>query len=434
MTKICTVCGITETEVLPALGHEWKTGAVIAESTCIQEGSQRYFCVVCETEKTEPLPLSEAHIWDEGTVTEESTCYRTGVKTYTCTLCKKKKSEDLPLSENHRWNAGEVIQEPTKTTDGICLYTCWFCKKTKEESIKAHDFDATEYGNPYHVRSTNNPDSYLDFAIDGNVLTVSGKILQDGLKEIWVMCGEDGTPASASSGEAFLFTFVLDGISENSECQVMVYTKTGMDTMYWSYSWKDVKVTKQDGTYQFVQSPVLEHNLEVMAHWVNPEKGMSEQIEEELITLSDEIVGRETDEYRKLYLLNYWVAENIYYDYDYYYGRSSEAYYLPADVLEKKRTVCEGYANLLQKLIQAQGIPCIKVRTFSKFDESNYMENSSNHAHVEAFVDGRWITMDATWDSRNTYENGQYMTKEPAICYFDSNLDFFSYSHKLISR
>lgn len=183
------------------------------------------------------------------------------------------------------------------------------------------------------------------------------------------------------------------GLRENLPQFVTVYIKTNTDSMFWGYSWDDVSITAVNGVYQFAASPVLEHNLEKMSEWVNPEKGLSDAISPELTALSNQIVGTETNDYKKLYLLNYWVADNIYYDFDYYYNRSQDIYYAADDVAAQKRSVCAGYARLLQALIQAQGIPCIQASTYATgvstkgyFDETNSQATTSNHAHVEAYV------------------------------------------------
>jgi len=441
-TFSCTVCDATKTERIAVSGsHMWDKGTVTKQPTCGADGIKTFTCNVCEATKNESVNATDAHKWNDGVVTKEPTCQRTGVRTRTCTVCNVTETEDIPATDEHSWNEGVVTKEPTKNTTGIYTYTCYLCKKTKDEETGTHYFDAAEYGDPHHIRSSNNPDCYLDFSISGNTLTVSGKIVQEGLEMVWIRCGEDGNPSYVSSGQLFSESFSLNGITENNAQQVTIYTKTHTDTMFWGYSWNDVKVTKQNGEYRFVPSLVLEHNLEVMSHWVNPKNGLSATISEEFVKLSNQIVGNETDDYRKIYLLNLWVAENIYYDFDYYYGKSNELYYSATEVLGQRRSVCGGYANLLQKLIQAQGIPCIQVSTYSAglstkgyFDESNYLITNSNHAHVEAFVDGRWVVMDSTWDSGNKYENGQFIYEPATVRYFDANLGFFSYSHKLIGR
>lgn len=438
----CTLCEATKTEALaPTDSHVWDKGKVTKKPTCGAKGTKTFTCTVCDKTKTQSVDATGEHSWNKGKVTKEPTCYRKGVRTFTCTACKATKTADIATTEEHSWNRGTVTKEPTKTTEGICTYTCYDCKKTKEEKTGTYYFDAADYGDPYHIRTTNNPDCYLDFSISGSTLTVSGKIVQEGLEKVWIRCGGEGTPFRASAGQFFSTSFSLSGISENTAQLVTVYTKKVTDTTFWGYSWKDINVTKQSGAYCFVPSMVLDHNLEVMSHWVNPKSGLSASISSEVVELSNRIVGNETDEYKKLYLLNYWVADNIYYDNDYLYNRDNKVYYDAKDVAEQKRSVCAGYADLLQELVQAQGIPCIQVSTYSAgvgtkgyFDSSNYSTTNSNHAHVEAFVDGRWVAMDATWDSKNKYENGQFIYKAPLIRYFDANLDFFSFSHKLIGR
>ena len=62
------------------------------------------------------------------------------------------------------------------------------------------------------------------------------------------------------------------------------------------------------------------------------------------------------------------------------------------------------------------------------------MMMKANHAHAEAFVDGKWVVMDPTWDSNNKYENGEYNYETSVIRYFDATLEFLSYTHLLRQR
>jgi transglutaminase-like putative cysteine protease len=53
-------------------------------------------------------------------------------------------------------------------------------------------------------------------------------------------------------------------------------------------------------------------------------------------------------------------------------------------------------------MLRAAGIPAMSV------DGWGYTGNiAGGHGWVEAFVDGRWIIMDPTWDTTNTLENGR---------------------------
>ena len=256
---------------------------------------------------------------------------------------------------------------------------------------------------------------------------------------MWIRCNGEGDTIPTSSGEYFSIIIPINITDEKAE--VTVYTQTEAGSSYWGYIWRSVYIEDVDGEYQFVKSMVLDHNLDVLSHWVNPEEGLSNNIPEQLVQLSNEIVGNETDDYQKLFLLNKWVAENIYYDWDYYTGGAARPSSSSDSVYEQKRAVCAGYANLLQDLVQAQNIPCIQVSTYSAgastkgyFDETNYNITRSNHAHVEAYVNDRWVAMDPTWDSKNKYENGEYHYKTPNFLYFDVTVDYLAYSHKLINR
>ena len=276
-------------------------------------------------------------------------------------------------------------------------------------------------------------------SINDDVLTVSGKLIKTDLESVWVCCGGIGDPIPVSSGRLFSVSVPLYALTDKSE--VTIYTKVTADDVYWSYSWREIYVEKNDGNYCFVESLVLDHNIVEMSAWKKAENYLSRTLSEEMVQLSNEIVGSEIDEYRKLYLLNYWVADNIFYDFDYFYSNEGVLYTNAEDVYGQGRSVCAGYANLLQTLVQAQGIPCKQAYTYSVgdgtigyFNESNCNIASSNHAHVEAYIDGRWVIMDPTWDSNNRYEDGEYHYKEPTIRFFDVTLDYLSFSHKIISR
>ena len=144
----------------------------------------------------------------------------------------------------------------------------------------------------------------------------------------------------------------------------------------------------------------------------------------ELKELGDSIVGKATSDYEKIRLLNYWVAENISYDMNFEEDYESVPS-LVQDVIREKRAVCLGYANLLINLIKEQGIPAIGVYCSSDLDDITDV----NHIFVEAYVDGRWVIMDPTWDSRNEYNNGKKAKQEPIIAYFDVTPEVFALTH-----
>jgi len=107
-------------------------------------------------------------------------------------------------------------------------------------------------------------------------------------------------------------------------------------------------------------------------------------------------------------------------------------------VLNSRRSVCDGYANLLTALLRAAGIPAKKVTGFALGMSTNgdwpaslNPGRDSNHAWTEAFVDGRWIIIDSTWNSGNDWEFGGVTASHGlwGYRYFDISQAFFSATH-----
>lgn len=108
--------------------------------------------------------------------------------------------------------------------------------------------------------------------------------------------------------------------------------------------------------------------------------------------------------YEKIKAVTGFVAERTYYDYKYYnykYRDKKEdestieipnLYVDPYDVYQQKRTICDGYARLVNTLLVSIGIPCMKISGWK-------------HAYNAAYdsVNQKWIFADATWCSRNQY-------------------------------
>ncbi len=293
-----------------------------------------------------------------------------------------------------------------------------------------------------HLITSCCPDNYLDLTIRGEKLMVSGVLSTGFNAPFWVKIDvkSNDININITPGKSFSTEVSLSSVTKPTSFKV--YTSSERDGTYWGYIWHSIYIEPDGaGGYRFPTSPVLENNLEKESYWINPGNYLGNQRYDKIQVLSDEIVQDAKSEYGKVFLLYKWIVENIYYDYDAYYGRSSVDTSV-SDVLANRRSVCEGYANLLQALIQAQGIPCIKVATYSlglgtggEWTDKYSSATSSNHAHNEAFVDGRWIIMDATWDSNNEYKNGKYINKT-ADCYyyFDISTEALAGNHKIISR
>lgn len=142
----------------------------------------------------------------------------------------------------------------------------------------------------------------------------------------------------------------------------------------------------------------------------------------------------------KLRAIHDWVAENICYDRDSFHNGTGGVT-ASTDILKMNpmRCVCQGYANLTRDLCRAAGIPCkivsgyaLGVGAESYWTESILNGNESNHAWNEAYVGGKWIILDTTWDSENVFENGSAIYAPIRSQYFDSSLREFSKDHKTV--
>lgn len=326
-----------------------------------------------------------------------------------------------------------------KAVSALLLLAVVFAASPAAYAGSTQDFTNSET----YLRTSYNNDNYIELSVSGDSLTVSGKLQLDGLTGIMVRCEEQSREyIDAASGQEFSVRLAL---SHNGSLPVSIYTQKRGESSYWGYVWDKMYIEKTGEGYRIMPSLVLDQNLSFVRAYVNPDHFRdSSKVPDSVKSLSNQIVGGETDEYTKIFLLHKWVAENIYYDYDAYRNNQS-TFYNSADILANKRSVCEGYANLLKDLILAQGIPCMKATTYSlgvstsggsfsvRADEAN--AERSNHAHVEAWVGGRWVIMDATWDSNNKYEDGNYNTEAPTgFYYFDITPEALSFDHKYITR
>ena len=285
-------------------------------------------------------------------------------------------------------------------------------------------------------------DNYMEFSIAADTVTVSGKLQLDDLEGLMVRCGENREFIETASGRPFTVELPL---THGDLAPLDVYTRISTKESYWSVVWNRVYVQKTDRGYCFPESPVLKQNLAMERAYLDPARYMDDSgVPEAVRDLSDKIVGLEQTDYGKLFLLHKWAAENLYYDYDAYYN-GTDTCLAPEEILESRRSICAGYSSFLKDLILAQGIPCMESTTYALGVSTNggsfvvkpefTVSAASNHEHVEAWADGRWIIMDATWDSRNKYLDGEYLQDAPnGYYYFDIAPELFAYDHMYITR
>lgn len=290
------------------------------------------------------------------------------------------------------------------------------------------------------------PENTLTLAAENNRIRVSGTLSTGFSDAFWLRAGVGNAVQYYEVIPGKPFTIYLSLANVRSAEPVKLYTCPTRYGNYRSFLWHSVYVeptgSSVHGDYRLQTSPVLTWNQEHVTGWLNPADGLRSNIPAAVQTVSDSVTQGASTDYDKILLLYEWVTDNIYYDYE-AYENGKQSFTDPEEVLEERRAVCQGYASLLQSLIQAQGIPCIQTDVYalgasttgSWTPEYAAMEQS-NHICTEAWVDGRWICMDVLWDCTNRYEGGEFVSGADDSCslYFDMTPEMFACNHKLIRR
>jgi hypothetical protein len=148
---------------------------------------------------------------------------------------------------------------------------------------------------------------------------------------------------------------------------------------------------------------------------------------EDLVTF---LVEGEKDPFLKVKLIHDWIADNIAYDTEGYFSGNitSQAW---ANTLASRKSVCEGYAGLFEKMCGLAGFYCSKVSGhargygFSLFENERFTE--TNHAWNAVQIDGAWYLIDCTWDAG--YIEGPTFLKRYSTAYLFIEPEAMIYSH-----
>lgn len=140
----------------------------------------------------------------------------------------------------------------------------------------------------------------------------------------------------------------------------------------------------------------------------------------EIIQLAAQITQEKPTTMAKVRAIHDWVAQNIAYDVE---KLNNDTFTLRDGALltlKRRMGVCQDYAYLTIALLRAQGIP-------ARFAYG--VGNGEAHAWVEAQVEGRWVTMDPTWDAG--YISGDRFVFSFSTMFFDPDPAVFALDHTL---
>ncbi|NXM25684.1 KY peptidase, partial [Oxyruncus cristatus] len=126
-----------------------------------------------------------------------------------------------------------------------------------------------------------------------------------------------------------------------------------------------------------------------------------------------------------------WICHHIEYDVVGYHNksqRSSEA----KDVLQMGKSVCEGYAELFEKMCSIAGVQCKKLSGHAKghgYKIGQTFTGKSDHAWNAVYIEGRWHLLDSTWGSGSVDDSVTNFTYRYNEFYFLTHPALFINTH-----
>jgi hypothetical protein len=206
----------------------------------------------------------------------------------------------------------------------------------------------------------------------------------------------------------------------------------------------DVQLRLQSGQLTFSPAPMYQPNLrhysterldiEALFYALQPTPKV-QSADAGILALAASITRGLTADYDRTRAIHDWVCANLWYDEDEVLNpQPMDSSALGA--LQSRLGLCESYTNLTVALLRASGIPAKIVNGYAlgiagEDWPADVLSRDANHSWTEAFVNGRWITLDTTWDSGNEYWQGRKVKNDGLLGYkyFDPTLEAFSGTH-----
>ena len=132
----------------------------------------------------------------------------------------------------------------------------------------------------------------------------------------------------------------------------------------------------------------------------------------------------EPDPYRRIKALHDWIADRVSYDAEALADKK-----IPAQdarsVFASRKSVCAGYANLLDAMAKVTGDEVVVVVGDARSDVDDV--GGDGHAWNAAKINGTWFLLDATWDSGHV--SGRTFTKQYGTDYLFTPPEVFGVDH-----
>jgi transglutaminase/protease-like cytokinesis protein 3 len=121
--------------------------------------------------------------------------------------------------------------------------------------------------------------------------------------------------------------------------------------------------------------------------------------------LAQKLAPYASTEADKARLIYSWIAQHIAYDVPMAVNNQVDDL-RPETVLQRRQTICSGYANLYQAIAQALGLEAVIVEGYAKGVGGLVgTDNEINHAWNGVKIDGKWYLLDTTWGAGTVDDN-----------------------------
>ncbi|MCL1918533.1 MAG: transglutaminase-like domain-containing protein [Peptococcaceae bacterium] len=243
--------------------------------------------------------------------------------------------------------------------------------------------------------------------------------------------------------EAYDVKFDLQDVP-NGSYTVEIYCASQKYASYIGYvNGQSLRITVHDSSIEFVEPLTLPKNQEVFSANQNDTDTLARYLKPSLKIESDHpalidhartITSGTFSDYDKAKAIHDWVSQNIWYDYDEFYNgiyNNKSA----LETLTSRTGVCIDYASLTAALFRAVDIPAKLVTGYvldasaqEVWTQDLIAGNKGNHVWNEVYIDGRWLIMDTSYDSNNTFIDKTFSagTGMKNRKYFDITIDLLS--------
>lgn len=153
----------------------------------------------------------------------------------------------------------------------------------------------------------------------------------------------------------------------------------------------------------------LNYSYEVMDHHVLKKKPPA-SVKKSVKKLSAFLTAPAKNDREKARALYRWITQNIDYDVEGYFSNKYENT-SPDNVLEERKSVCGGYANLFEAMAKEANLTVVIIRGYGKgigYSPGAKIGNKTNHAWNAVRINGSWYLIDSTWGAGSVDEEGHF--------------------------